>query len=174
MKYELLKGDEFEQFYQILLNNFPSKEIKDYDYMKETFFNQSYQVLCLKNDQEQIVGVMSFYLSDDFRFIDYFAIDGSFKGHGAGSSMLQHFISLDDKIVLLEVEHPGDLISQRRIRFYQRNGMVLNDQYDYFVPPVRSLKHRLYFYLMSSSKGLSLDEYHKFYPQILKMVYGIV
>ena len=44
MKYELLKGDEFEQFYQILLNNFPSKEIKDYDYMKETFFNQSYQV----------------------------------------------------------------------------------------------------------------------------------
>ena len=74
MKYELLKLEEFDRFYQILSNNFPTKEIKEYNYMKDTFYAGLYQVLTLK-DNDQIVGIMSFYQHDDFRFIDYFAID---------------------------------------------------------------------------------------------------
>ena len=31
MKYELLKLEEFDRFYQILSNNFPTKEIKEYN-----------------------------------------------------------------------------------------------------------------------------------------------
>lgn len=172
MKYELLKLEEFDRFYQILSNNFPTKEIKEYNYMKDTFHAGLYQVLTLK-DNDQIVGIMSFYQHDDFRFIDYFAIDGSLKGKGMGSKMLQYFINLDDKMVILEVEHPEDEQSKRRITFYQRNGLYLNDQFEYFVPPVRNLKHRLYFHLMSSKRKINNIEFEKYYPQILKMVYGI-
>lgn len=172
MKYELLKLEEFDRFYQILSNNFPTKEIKEYNYMKDTFYAGLYQVLTLK-DNDQIVGIMSFYQHDDFRFIDYFAIDGSLKGKGMGSKMLQYFINLDDKMVILEVEHPEDEQSKRRIAFYQRNGLYLNDQFEYFVPPVRNLKHRLYFHLMSSKRKINNIEFEKYYPQILKMVYGI-
>ena len=172
MKYELLKLEEFDRFYQILSNNFPTKEIKEYNYMKDTFHAGLYQVLTLK-DNDQIVGIMSFYQHDDFRFIDYFAIDGSLKGKGMGSEMLQYFINLDDKMVILEVEHPEDEQSKRRIAFYQRNGLYLNDQFEYFVPPVRNLKHRLYFHLMSSKRKINNIEFEKYYPQILKTVYGI-
>lgn len=172
MKYELLKLEEFDRFYQILSNNFPTKEIKEYNYMKDTFHAGLYQVLTLK-DNDQIVGIMSFYQHDDFRFIDYFAIDGSLKGKGMGSEMLQYFINLDDKMVILEVEHPEDEQSKRRIAFYQRNGLYLNDQFEYFVPPVRNLKHRFYFHLMSSKRKINNIEFEKYYPQILKMVYGI-
>ena len=172
MKYELLKLEEFDRFYQILSNNFPTKEIKEYNYMKDTFHAGLYQVLTLK-DNDQIVGIMSFYQHDDFRFIDYFAIDGSLKGKGMGSEMLQYFINLDDKMVILEVEHPEDEQSKRRIAFYQRNGLYLNNQFEYFVPPVRNLKHRLYFHLMSSKRKINNIEFEKYYPQILKMVYGI-
>lgn len=172
MKYELLKLEEFDRFYQILSNNFPTKEIKEYNYMKDTFHAGLYQVLTLK-DNDQIVGIMSFYQHDDFRFIDYFAIDGSLKGKGMGSKMLQYFINLDDKMVILEVEHPEDEQSKRRIAFYQRNSLYLNDQFEYFVPPVRNLKHRLYFHLMSSKRKINNIEFEKYYPQILKMVYGI-
>ena len=101
MKYELLKLEEFDRFYQILSNNFPTKEIKEYNYMKDTFYAGLYQVLTLK-DNDQIVGIMSFYQHDDFRFIDYFAIDGSLKGKGMGSKMLQYFINLDDKMVIIK------------------------------------------------------------------------
>lgn len=172
MKYELLKLEEFDRFYQILSNNFPTKEIKEYNYMKDTFHAGLYQVLTLK-DNDQIVGIMSFYQHDDFRFIDYFAIDGSLKGKGMGCKMLQYFINLDDKMVILEVEHPEDEQSKRRIAFYQRNGLYLNNQFEYFVPPVRNLKHRLYFHLMSSKRKINNIEFEKYYPQILKMVYGI-
>lgn len=172
MKYELLKLEEFDRFYQILSNNFPTKEIKEYNYMKDTFHAGLYQVLTLK-DNDQIVGIMSFYQHDNFRFIDYFAIDGSLKGKGMGSEMLRYFINLDDKMVILEVEHPEDEQSKRRIAFYQRNGLYLNDQFEYFVPPVRNLKHRLYFHLMSSKRKINNIEFEKYYPQILKMVYGI-
>ena len=172
MKYELLKLEEFDRFYQILSNNFPTKEIKEYNYMKDTFYAGLYQVLTLK-DNDQIVGIMSFYQHDDFRFIDYFAIDGSLKGKGMGSKMLQYFINLDDKMVILEVEHPEDEQSKRRIAFYQRNGLYLNDRFEYFVPPVRNLKHRLYFHLMSSKRKINNIEFEKYYPQILEMVYGI-
>ena len=172
MKYELLKLEEFDRLYQILSNNFPTKEIKEYNYMKDTFHAGLYQVLTLK-DNDQIVGIMSFYQHDDFRFIDYFAIDGSLKGKGMGSKMLQYFINLDDKMVILEVEHPEDEQSKRRIAFYQRNGLYLNNQFEYFVPPVRNLKHRLYFHLMSSKRKINNIEFEKYYPQILKMVYGI-
>ena len=167
-----MKLEEFDRFYQILSNNFPTKEIKEYNYMKDTFHAGLYQVLTLK-DNDQIVGIMSFYQHDDFRFIDYFAIDGSLKGKGMGSKMLQYFINLDDKMVILEVEHPEDEQSKRRIAFYQRNGLYLNDQFEYFVPPVRNLKHRLYFHLMSSKRKINNIEFEKYYPQILKMVYGI-
>ena len=172
MKYELFKLEEFDRFYQILSNNFPTKEIKEYNYMKDTFHAGLYQVLTLK-DNDQIVGIMSFYQHDDFRFIDYFAIDDSLKGKGMGSKMLQYFINLDDKMVILEVEHPEDEQSKRRIAFYQRNGLYINDQFEYFVPPVRNLKHRLYFHLMSSKRKINNIEFEKYYPQILKMVYGI-
>lgn len=172
MIFEDLKLVDFEAFYQVILNNFPTKEIKSYDYMKETFINGKYKVLTLKN-ADKIIGIMSYYDGGDFTFIDYFAIDGAHKGQGFGSMMLTHFLKTAQKKVILEVEHPDNTQSQRRIAFYQRNGLVLNDQYDYFVPPVRNLKQRLYFHLMSYPKALEAKQFENYYPQILQLVYGI-
>ena len=80
---------------------------------------------------------------------------------------------LAGKPVILEVEHPEDEQSRRRIAFYQRNGLVLNDQHDYFVPPVRNLKHRLYFHLMSYPTEIDALQFERYYPQILQLVYGV-
>lgn len=172
MKFEDLQLKDFDAFYNILLKNFPSKEIKDYNYMKETFINGNYKVLTLKEDDE-LIGILSYYQKVEFAFIDYFSIDGNRKGHGLGSKMLNYFLSSINKRVILEVEHPENEQSCRRIAFYRRNGLILNDQYDYFVPPVRNLKHRLYFHLMSYPIAIEPTEFTSFYPQILKLIYGI-
>lgn len=172
MIFENLQLKDFNEFYDVILNNFPSKEIKDYDYMKDTFEKGYYNVLILK-ENNKILGILSHYDDPDFAFIDYFAIDGEQKGKGLGSKMLKYFMEHEEKRVILEVEHPENEQSRRRIIFYQRNGLILNDQHDYFVPPVRSLKHRLYFHLMSYPKSISEKEFEKFYPRILNLVYGI-
>lgn len=172
MKFKRLELNEFDNFFNILLNNFPIQEIKDRSFMEETFKQGYYQVLTLRDDNK-IIGVMSYYKSDDFTFIDYFAIDGSYKGQGLGSKMLKYFFNLVADRIILEVEYPEDSQSIRRIGFYQRCGLVLNDQYNYFVPPIRSLKHRLYFHLMSYPDEINAEEFEAFYPKILKLVYGI-
>ncbi len=104
--------------------------------MKDTFIAGAYKVLTLKEDNK-IKGILSYYDGGEFTFIDsYFAIDGNQKGKGLGSKMLKYFLEMINKQVILEVEHPEDEQSQRRIIFYERNGLILNDQYDYYVPPV--------------------------------------
>lgn len=172
MRFEDLKLKDFDAFYQVILNNFPTKEIKEYEYMKDTFSAGAYQVLTLKED-DKIKGILSYYDGGEFVFVDYFAIDGNQKGQGLGSKMLKHFLQIANKSVFLEVEHPEDEQSRRRIAFYQRNGLILNDQHDYFVPPVRSLKHRLYFHLMSYPQPISSEQFEQYYPKMLKLVYGI-
>lgn len=172
MEFKHLELNEFDDFFNILLNNFPIKEIKDRSFMGKTFKQGHYQVLTLRDDNK-IIGVMSYYKSEDFTFIDYFAIDGSYKGQGLGSKMLKYFFDLISDRIILEVEYPEDHQSIRRISFYQRCGLVLNDQYNYFVPPIRSLKQRLYFHLMSYPNEITAIEFEIFYPKILKLVYGI-
>lgn len=78
MIFEDLKLAEFNDFYKVILGNFPSKEIKEYDYMKETFINGDFKVLTLKEDDE-IKGILSHYDGGEFAFVDYFAIDGNQK-----------------------------------------------------------------------------------------------
>lgn len=172
MIFENLELKDFDEFYNVILKNFPKKEIKDYEYMKDTFKKEIFKILALKEDNK-IIGILSYYDDEKFAFIDYFAIDGNQKGKGLGSKMLDYFMKTINKLMILEVEHPEDEQSQRRIVFYQRNGLILNDQYDYYVPPVRNLKHRLYFHLMSYPRGISEDEFEVVYPKILNLVYGI-
>ncbi|GFI40762.1 Acetyltransferase (GNAT) domain-containing protein [Thomasclavelia cocleata] len=172
MEFKDLDLKEFDDFYKVILDNFPSKEIKEYNYMKDTFIMGAYKVLILKEDN-RINGILSYYDGGEFTFIDYFAINGNQKGKGLGSKMLKYFLKMIDKQVILEVEYPEDDQSKRRIVFYQKNGLVLNDHYNYYVPPVRNLKHPLYFHLMSYPKVISEDNYKIFYPKILNLVYGV-
>ena len=74
MIFEDLKLAEFNDFYKVILGNFPSKEIKEYDYMKETFINGDFKVLTLKEDDE-IKGILSHYDGGEFAFVDYFAVE---------------------------------------------------------------------------------------------------
>ena len=55
MIFEDLKLAEFNDFYKVILGNFPSKEIKEYDYMKETFINGDFKVLTLKEDVVHLI-----------------------------------------------------------------------------------------------------------------------
>ena len=68
---------------------------------------------------DEIKGILSHYDGGEFAFVDYFAIDGNQKGKGLGSKMLKHFMETAGKPVILEVEHPEDEQSRRRIPFYQ-------------------------------------------------------
>ena len=56
MIFKDLELKDFDDFYNIILNNFPRKEIKDYEYMKDTFNKGAFKVLTLI-DNNKMIGI---------------------------------------------------------------------------------------------------------------------
>ena len=54
MIFKDLELKDFDDFYNIILNNFPRKEIKDYEYMKDTFNKGAFKVLTLIDNNKMI------------------------------------------------------------------------------------------------------------------------
>lgn len=169
--YQQLAMKDFDAFYEILTHYFPAKEVKEYAYLKTLFETNAAQAIVQK-EGEQIVGGLCYMEVEDFVFIDYLVIIESHQGNKQGEKILQYFKNKINKPIVLEVEHPEDEISKRRISFYQRQGFILNN-YQYVIPPVRSLKYAISFLLMTYPTSLSEDAYTNMYPRILKTVYGI-
>ena len=69
MIFEDLKLAEFNDFYKVILGNFPSKEIKEYDYMKEPFINGDFKVMTSQEDDE-IKGILSQNDGGEYGFVD--------------------------------------------------------------------------------------------------------
>jgi GNAT superfamily N-acetyltransferase len=171
MSYQELMKDEFDIFYNILVNHFPSKEVKEYKYLKSTYEQGVVHVLVEKKE-DTIIAVLSYIFVKDYVFIDYFAVVEKYQGKRYGEKMLSYFKDYINKPILLEVELPADETTKRRISFYQRHGFVVNE-HTYVVPPVRSLKQSLIFLLVSYPKAISIMEFEGIYPDILKTVYEI-
>ncbi len=121
----------------------------------------------LLTDRERLVGLLSWWEWESadgtaFRFGEHFAIAPDRRSGGYGSLALEFLKGDDRRIVLLEIDPPVDEISQRRERFYQRNGLVTNPEYDHVHPSFRSetLPHRLL--IMSYPRALTPAEFRAF------------
>lgn len=161
---------EFDTFYQILKDHFPTKEVKEYSYLKGMFESGQAHALVQK-EEDSIIGALCYMEVKEYVFIDYFVIVDVHQGKQQGQQMLQYFKKTINKPIILEVELPTDEISKRRIAFYERMGFILNE-HEYVIPPIRSLKFPIYFLLMTDKSPLTKEKFNEIYPSILKTVYG--
>ena len=60
------------------------------------------------------------------------------RGNGIGTMLFKYYLTNTEKLTILEVELPEDEISSRRIKYYERMGMKLNE-YDYLQPPLQEV-----------------------------------
>lgn len=169
--YEQLSIHDFDAFFKILEAHFPSKEIKEYDYLKGLFEKGTAQAI-IQKDRNTIIGALCYMDIGTYAFVDYLVIVDGYQGQRLGEKLLRYFKEYINKPIILEVEFPQDEISRRRIKFYQRQGFILNE-HEYVIPPVRSLKEPIYFVLMTYPEVLTEKEYEEIYPSILKNVYEI-
>lgn len=92
--------------------------------------------LCGLVAMEELVGFMLYWQWDDILFLEHFAIDPNRRGQQYGQAAMACLRELPHRYLVLEVERPADEISQRRIRFYERQCFVVNP-FDYEQPPYR-------------------------------------
>lgn len=116
-----------QHWYERLESYFPEHELKTQKQMEELFDEH----VAYKREQtdEHLIIFAEF---NDFIFIDYLLVNPKTRGAGVGTKVLNQF-KARDKTLLAEVEPPTkkDKDTEKRVRFYLKNGFKLAENIDY-------------------------------------------
>ena len=169
-KFEEITVDCFESLYEVMEKSFPNIERRNYDGQKKLFNNDFYNVIGYKDDDNKVCAFLAFWKFEDFNFIEHFAVDDRMRGNGIGTMLFKYYLTNTEKLTILEVELPEDEISSRRIKYYERMGMKLNE-YDYLQPPLQIGNKLLPLKIMSYNEQISYDKFDKLRNEIYRNVY---
>ena len=162
--------EDFESLYKVMENSFPSIERRDFEGQKKLFNEGFYNVIGCKDSNDKVSAFLAFWKFDEFNFVEHFAVDESLRGEGIGTKLFNHYLESTDKLTILEVEPPEDEISTRRIKYYERMGMKMND-YDYMQPPLQQGKPLIPLKIMSYENELMDHEFNNIKRCIYNNVY---
>lgn len=124
----------------------------------------------MKDDNDRVCAFLAYWKFEEFNFIEHFAVDSSLRGKGVGTKLFNHYFNDDSKMTILEVELPEDEISHRRIKYYERMDMKLND-YEYLQPPLQEGKPLLPLKVMSYGREITHGEFNRFRDTVYKNIY---
>ncbi|MGN0145040.1 MAG: GNAT family N-acetyltransferase [Clostridium sp.] len=162
--------NDFESFHKVMENSFPSIERRNYEGQKNLFNKDIYNVIGFKDHNDRVCAFLAYWDFKEFNFIEHFAVDDSLRGMGIGTKLFNEYINNAEKMTILEVELPEDEISHRRIKYYERMDMKLND-YEYLQPPLQEEKPLLSLKVMSYGREITHDEFNRFRDIVYKNVY---
>lgn len=94
---------------------------------------ERYRAMALVDDNDRCIGLLTAWQFSTYTYIEHFAIDPSLRSVGYGTMALKTFAHIQPMPIVLEVEPPTDVLTRRRIGFYERCGLALYD-YDYIQP----------------------------------------
>ncbi len=90
--------------------------------------------LMVVTDIGKFVGFMIYWQFRDFIFLEHMAISPKLRGLGYGRRMMHELMDKSHYQIVLEVEHPTEQTSKKRIRFYEGLGFM-KIPHPYFQPP---------------------------------------
>jgi len=166
----MLKEEEFDSAFCIMERSFPVTEMRTYEGQKALLGNGYYQLYGAKDKAGNILAFIGAWEIEGFIYVDHFAVAHSYRGQGLGAEMLQEFIGEKGKNVILEVELPDSLEAKRRIHFYEKVGLYLNE-YDYMQPPLREGNSLLPLKIMTWPEKIGEKEFLYYREQLYKIVY---
>lgn len=162
----------FAQAWDLYKKSFPPEERRQLRTQKKIMDHQLYHFELI-TDKTLFVGFILWWGFDDVRYIEHLATLPCLRGKGYGKRILEKFISASNVPVLLEVEHPANAISKRRIGFYQRAGFVLNE-YPYSHPPYKKGGEYVPLMLMTCPNAITENELQRFLELYHPVIHAFV
>ena len=157
----------FERAFELYESAFPVEERRDDQEQQRVIKKADYHFDLIMVD-DTFVGVMLYWETDGFVFLEHFTTIPELRGRGYGKSALE-LLKAKDKIILLEIEPPIDDITQRRYNFYKRCGFVMNSHYH-----IQAKYHLgdedLELKVLSYPRMLSSNEYLSFYEYMTREI----
>jgi GNAT superfamily N-acetyltransferase len=176
MQLQLIHTDD-KEFYsfveKVLTESFPSNEYRDLKDFREYTDNNILFYNNIVLEKERLIGFLSYWNFADFCYVEHFAIEQSMRGKGYGAFAAYLLKKIMSKPIVLEVEMPTNKESIRRIKFYQRQGFKLWNNY-YEQPPYRPSDQSFPMQLMVYGNLQDSISFEIVRNIIYKHVYGIV
>ncbi|WP_034670655.1 GNAT family N-acetyltransferase [Ectobacillus panaciterrae] len=115
-------------WYTRLIDYFPEIEMKSKKHF-ESLFHEKEGIYQLEEGRDH---VLVYFEQPDYIFIDYILVSGSSRGKGTGSMILDR-LKQKGKAIILEVEPItfNDANSEKRVRFYEKNGFLKMNSIQY-------------------------------------------
>lgn len=134
-KLDISNSHEISYIENLYIESFPLSERRPVEKMLNLYKNDSPFVIFVTIEEGQIVGFLTYWDLGEFIFAEHFAISPEFRNGGYGRKVMDLFLANFDKPIVLEVELPTTILSERRIGFYQRIGFKLWENIKYQQPP---------------------------------------
>lgn len=133
-KLDLTKSNEVSFIENLYIESFPLSERRPVETMLDLYKGDLPFVIAVTLEDDNIVGFLTYWDLDEFIFAEHFAISPEFRNGGYGRKVMDLFIKDITKPIILEVELPTTILSERRIGFYQRIGFRLWENVQYQQP----------------------------------------
>ena len=122
-----LNGKDFDKVFTILEESFPKDEYRTYEKQKALLDDARYTIYIIP-DRDEVKAFIAVWQFDDFAFVEHFAVNQAYRNQGLGSIILQEVMKKLPCMICLEVELPETDFAKRRIGFYERNGIHVNER----------------------------------------------
>lgn len=134
-KLNISNNEEIDFIKKLYLESFPLSERRDTELMFDLYKRNTTFTILILEKENQYVGFFTYWDFNDFIFAEHFAISPDFRNGGFGGKVMKLFIKSITQPIVLEVELPTTILSERRIGFYQRLGFRLWEDIPYQQPP---------------------------------------
>lgn len=162
-------GDKyFKQFADIYKVSFPVNEQRNYAQQEKAFADARYYLLTMIEDGK-VLSFVAYWDFNTYIYIEHLAVNPELRGKNIGSHMLNRFAEKAGKTILLEIDPVKDEVSEKRLRFYQKLGYKMNP-YPHFHPAYNSVYPPHELLVLSYNKGISKEEYDRFYHDLTHVV----
>ncbi|HCE58595.1 MAG TPA: GNAT family N-acetyltransferase [Prolixibacteraceae bacterium] len=169
---KIAEPQQLEYIRELYISAFPAKERREFDELKLLLADDDCFIFQLITESGTLAGFCIIWEFSNFVFIEHFAIEPGLRGLRIGEKTLSVIRTQFQKNVILETELPSDEISNRRIRFYERNGFHKLNR-TYIQPSYGSNKPEVELKLMSTNVDIPVDELDSIIQLIRKKVYGV-
>lgn len=139
MEFKELKVEDYPSFLELYNSTFPLNErrtYKDAEHLANFIKMKGgkFHAFAVK-DGDLFLGFLSYWIFEGYIYVEHFALIPEQRGKNIGTKMLNHLFKTVGEDVLLEVEPPVSPETESRIRFYERNGFRIREEFDYEQPP---------------------------------------
>ncbi|GHU86094.1 N-acetyltransferase [Bacteroidia bacterium] len=151
---------------------FPLDERRDFEVLQKLFSEENDMHIQIEHLNNDLLGFIIYWTFEQFIYVEHFAISEIFRGSGHGTKMFNVFLKKAQFPVVLEVELPKNNVTEKRIQFYERLGMI-QLHIPYTQPPYSVDKNMIEMRIMSSDDLVNEIEFEKMKNVIFEKVYFI-